>query len=107
MVLWQKALGELPGPVVAYAFDRWEAEREHRPSPAHIGNVGRHRWQEQARTAQLAERKPERPFEPAAELTAAEKDQRAVVAEVLMNMFRSPDQNPNDRRSNHPEASND
>jgi len=102
IALWQKALGKLPGPVVAHAFDTWEAEREHRPAPGHIANIARRRWQEQAHAAHLAEREPERPFEPVV-LTEAEQEQRAVVSEVPMGIFRSPAQKFEDWRCNQPE----
>lgn len=36
MQRWVAIIGEVPGPLAAWAFDEWERTQTHRPSPAHI-----------------------------------------------------------------------
>lgn len=78
MQRWVAIIGEMPGPLAAWAFDEWERTRTHRPSPAHIRQIGSRR---RAEIVALLPQAPEpRPEAPAVSPEARGRIDRAMAA---------------------------
>lgn len=73
---WIDLVGHLPGPVLAAAFDEWEATKTHRPSPAHIKQIADDKIGRAVAVAAVEEE----PFVPVRELTDDEIERRQAIA---------------------------